>query len=277
MRFRKIYVEISNLCNLKCNFCPGTKRPGRRMSVKEFEMLLPKLRPYTDFLYFHLMGEPLCHPHLKTFLKLADDSGFKVILTTNGTLLAQHQELLLDSPSLHKINISLHAFESNDLSIPFEQYLNECFSFGKALNGEKIVVYRLWNQGGADELNESILNQMKLYFYEPWVQERQGIRIADRTYIEHGDKFDWPDLSAPEGDSKVFCYGLRDQLGILCDGTVVPCCLDHEGDLSLGNIFIEEMDSILASERAHKIYQGFSKKEAMEPLCRRCGYARRFH
>ena len=277
MRFRKIYVEISNLCNLKCNFCPGTKRPGRRMSVKEFEMLLPKLRPYTDFLYFHLMGEPLCHPHLKTFLKLADDSGFKVILTTNGTLLAQHQELLLDSPSLHKINISLHAFESNDLSIPFEQYLNECFSFGKALNGEKIVVYRLWNQCGADELNESILNQMKLYFYEPWVQERQGIRIADRTYIEHGDKFDWPDLSAPEGDSKVFCYGLRDQLGILCNGTVVPCCLDHEGDLSLGNIFIEEMDSILASERAHKIYQGFSKKEAMEPLCRRCGYARRFH
>lgn len=277
MRFRKIYVEISNLCNLKCNFCPGTKRPGHRMSVKEFEMLLPKLRPYTDFLYFHLMGEPLCHPHLKTFLKLAGDSGFKVILTTNGTLLAQHQELLLDSPALHKINISLHAFESNDLSIPFEQYLGECFSFGKALNGEKIVVYRLWNQGGADELNESILNQMKLYFYEPWVQERQGIRIADRTYIEHGDKFDWPDLSAPEGDSKVFCYGLRDQLGILCDGTVVPCCLDHEGDLSLGNIFIEEMDSILASERAHKIYQGFSKKEAMEPLCRRCGYARRFH
>ena len=138
-------------------------------------------------------------------------------------------------------------------------------------------MYRLWNQGGADELNESILNQMKLYFYEPWVQERQGVRIADRTYIEHGDKFDWPDLSAPEGDSKVFCYGLRDQLGILCDGTVVPCCLDHEGDLSLGNIFIEEMDSILASERAHKIYQGFSKKEAMEPLCRRCGYARRFH
>ena len=91
MRFRKIYLEISNLCNLKCNFCPGTKRPGHRLSVEEFKSLLPKLRPYTDFLYFHLMGEPLCHPNLKDFLNLAGEAGFKVILTTNGTLLARQQ------------------------------------------------------------------------------------------------------------------------------------------------------------------------------------------
>ena len=276
MRFRKIYLEISNLCNLKCNFCPGTKRPGRRLSVPEFQALLPKLRPYTNFLYFHLMGEPLCHPNLKEFLSIAGEYGFKVILTTNGTLLAKQQNILVQSPALHKVNISLHAFESNDLAIPFEQYLDECFCFGKAINGNKIVVYRLWNQGGADELNEPILERMKLFFPEPWVKERQGIRIADRTYIEHGDKFDWPDLSAPEGDSKVFCYGLRDQLGVLCDGTVVPCCLDHEGDLSLGNLFETDLETILASERAQKLYSGFTKREAMEPLCRRCGYARRF-
>lgn len=277
MRFRKIYLEISNLCNLKCNFCPGTKRPGRRLSVEEFSKLLPKLRPYTDFLYFHLMGEPLCHPDLETFLSLAGEAGFKVILTTNGTLLRKQKEILVQATALHKINISLHAFESNDLSIPFEQYLDDCFSFGKDVNGTKIVVYRLWNQGGADELNSSILNRMKLFFSDPWINERQGIRIADRTYIEHGDKFDWPDLSAPEGDRKVFCYGLRDQLGILCDGTVVPCCLDHEGDLALGNLFEANLDTILTSERAQNIYNGFTKREAMEPLCRRCGYARRFH
>ena len=276
MRFRKIYLEISNLCNLKCNFCPGTKRPGRRLSVEEFSELLPKLRPYTDFLYFHLMGEPLCHPNLEEFLAIANVHGFKVILTTNGTLLAKQQEILRNAPALHKVNISLHAFESNDLAIPFEQYLDDCFAFGKAMNGNKIVVYRLWNQGGADELNDSILSRMELFFPEPWVKERQGIRIADRTYIEHGDKFDWPDLSAPEGDSRVFCYGLRDQLGVLCDGTVVPCCLDHEGDLALGNLFETDLEEILLSQRAQNIYNGFTKREAMETLCRRCGYARRF-
>ncbi len=276
MRFRKIYLEISNLCNLKCNFCPGTKRPGRRLSVEEFSELLPKLRPYTDFLYFHLMGEPLCHPDLETFLALAGKAGFKVILTTNGTLLAQRKEILAASPALHKVNISLHAFESNDLVIPFTQYLDDCFAFGKAMNGQKIVVYRLWNQGGADELNDAILQRMQSFFPEPWVKERQGIRIADRTYIEHDDKFDWPDLAVPEGDDKVFCYGLRDQLGVLCDGTVVPCCLDHEGDLALGNLFQTDMETILNSARAKGIYQGFTHHKAMEPLCRRCGYARRF-
>ena len=108
-RFNKIYLEISNRCNLRCAFCPGTGRAPRAMSEEEFSSLLPKLRPWTDYLYFHLMGEPLCHPHLDRFLELAGRAGFKVILTTNGTLLAKRQELLLRSPGLYKVNISLHA------------------------------------------------------------------------------------------------------------------------------------------------------------------------
>ena len=130
-RFRKVYLEISNICNLRCSFCPGTKRAKKIMTPEEFTQLLPKLRPYTDYLYFHLMGEPLCHPNLKDYLLLAGDAGFKVILTTNGTLLAKQQNMLLTSPALHKVNISLHAFEANDLSVSFEEYLQDCFRFGQ--------------------------------------------------------------------------------------------------------------------------------------------------
>ena len=276
MRFQKIYVEISNLCNLSCAFCPGTKRLKGRMTPAEFAVLAPKLRPYSDFLYFHLMGEPLCHPQLGEFLDIAHTHGFRVIITTNGTLLARQQELLLSSPALHKVNISLHAFEANDLAVPFEEYLADCFAFGQAAKGEKLVVYRLWNQGGADAKNQAILEGLHRAFPEPWNMEHRGTRIAHRTYLEHGDKFDWPDLEAPEGSSRVFCYGLRDQLGILWDGTAVPCCLDHEGDLALGNLFRQNIEEILNSPRAKAIYEGFSKKEAVESLCRRCGYARRF-
>ena len=111
MRFAKVYLEISNVCNLSCAFCPGTRRQKRVMDEEAFASLLPKLRPYTDFLYFHLMGEPLLHPKLDTFLKLAGDAGFKVILTTNGTLLQKQQEILLNAPALHKVNISLHALK----------------------------------------------------------------------------------------------------------------------------------------------------------------------
>ena len=276
MRFRKIYVEISNLCNLRCAFCPGTCRTPGRMTPEQFAALLPKLRPYTDYLYFHMMGEPLCHPQLQEFLSLAGEAGFRVILTTNGTLLARQQELLLAAPALHKVNISLHAFEANDLAVPFSEYLQDCFRFGKGAEGNKLTVYRLWNRGGADARNAEILAAMEAYFPKPWMDEGRGIRIGNRVFLEYGEKFDWPDLQAPEGSGKVFCYGLRDQLGVLCDGTVVPCCLDHEGDLALGNLFRQEMDEILDSPRAKTIYEGFSRKAVTEPLCRRCGYARRF-
>ena len=276
MRFRKVYLEISNICNLSCAFCPGTRRPKRAMTEDDMRALLPKLRPFTDYLYFHLMGEPLCHPRLETFLELAYSHGFKVILTTNGTLLPKKQELLLSSPGLHKVNISLHAFEANDLSVPFETYLRGCFNFGKAAEGNMLISYRLWNHGGQDEKNTAILELLEQYFPKPWVQERHGIRIADRVYLEHGDKFDWPDLTAPDGGCGVFCHGLRDQIGVLCDGTVVPCCLDHEGDIALGNLFDQSLDEILDSPRARAIYDGFSQRKAAEELCRKCGYARRF-
>ena len=157
-RLRKIYLEISNVCNLHCTFCPGTRREKRFMTADEFATLLPKLRPWTDYLYFHLMGEPLCHPELAEFLRLAGDAGFKVILTTNGTLLEEKREILLNAPALHKVNISLHAFEANDLSVPFETYLSRCFSFGQAAEGKFLVVYRLWNGGGAEQRNPEILS-----------------------------------------------------------------------------------------------------------------------
>ena len=246
------------------------------MSDEEFRLLLPKLRPWTDFLYFHLMGEPLCHPNLESFLQIAGEYGFKVILTTNGTLLKKQQEILLTSNSLHKVNVSLHAFEANDLQVPFKTYLEECFTFGKAAEGQKIVVFRLWNHGGADQRNTEILTELEKAFPKPWKQARKGIRIGDQVFLEYGDKFDWPDLNAEDRGNQVFCYGLRDQIGVLCDGTVVPCCLDHEGDLALGNLFRQNLEEILATDRAKAIYEGFSNRKATEELCRRCGYARRF-
>lgn len=273
-RFQKIYLEITNRCNLRCAFCPGTKRTPAAMSREEFAALLPKLRPWTDYLYFHLMGEPLCHPLLEDFLALAGEAGFRVILTTNGTLLAARQEILLRSPALYKVNVSLHAFEANDLPIPFHRYLEDCFAFGKAAEGRTVVSYRLWNRGGADGLNREILQSMETFFPPPWREERLGPRIGQRIYLQYGDRFDWPDLEADDGGDRVSCYGLRDQLGVLCDGTVVPCCLDHEGDIPLGNLFRQDMDEILSSPRAQAVLNGFSEGKAVEELCRKCGYAR---
>lgn len=275
-RFRKVYLEISNRCNLSCAFCPGTKRRPGTMNEVHFAAALEKLRPFTDYLYFHLMGEPLCHPELEYFLAMAGQAGFRVILTTNGTLLPARQDMLLTAPALHKINISLHAFEANDLSIPFEQYAAGCVAFGQAARGQKIVVYRLWNNGGADSRNHELLQALHEGFPGAWIPGRRGTALADHVFLEPGDKFDWPDLAAPEYPGPYFCYGLRDQLGVLWDGTVVPCCLDHEGDIPLGNLFESDLEDILVAPRARALFEGFSRGQAAEPLCRRCGYASRF-
>ena len=274
-RFKKVYLEISNICNLRCSFCPGTRRKAMVMQEAEFTSILTKLRPWTDFLYFHLMGEPLCHPNLNRYLQLAADGGYKVIITTNGSLLGKCSNTLL-SNQVHKVNISLHAFEANDLAVPFDQYLMDSMSFGKMAEGRMIVCYRLWNGGGADQLNQQILDALHMAFPGEWITEPRGIRIGQKVYLEYGDKFDWPDLSAQDQGEAVFCYGLRDQIGVLCDGTVVPCCLDHDGDIPLGNLLDQDLGQILDSDRARALYTGFSCGKATEELCRKCGYARRF-
>lgn len=276
MKFRKIYLEISNICNLKCSFCPGTKRIPSIMDEHQFASLMPKLRPWSDYLYFHLMGEPLLHPKLEAFLKIAGDYGFRVILTTNGTLLSSRKDVLLHAPGLHKVNISLHSFEANDGNRSFDAYIDDCIQYAKGAEGKKLTVFRLWNQGGLDRQNQFILDHLKKAFPADWKAEPRGTRIGDRVYLEYGDKFDWPDWNAPENGERIFCYGLRDQIGVLSDGTVVPCCLDHDGCIPLGNLFETDLADILESKTAQDIYSGFSAGVAAHPYCRHCGYAKRF-
>ena len=139
---------------------------------------------------------------------------------------------------------------------------------------------RLWNLDGSlpgqNDLNAPMLEELHRAFPGEWPPVREGHKIAERTYLEFGERFEWPDLSAGEREGDAFCYGLRDQFGVLCDGTVVPCCLDHEGDLALGNLFTQPLEEILSSPRARAIYESFSGRQAREELCRKCGYARRF-
>ena len=276
MKLKKAYLEITNVCNLACSFCPGTKREKRFMSPEDFAFLAGRLRPYTDYLYLHLMGEPLLHPELEEILSRAVELGFKVVVTTNGTLLPRRGELLLSSPAVHKVNVSLQSFEANPAG-ELESYVSACAAFAQAA-GEagKLCVLRLWNQKGLDSLNEQIEGLLLRSFPKPWPESRGSLRLADRVYLEPGERFDWPDMDVEDKGERCFCYGLRDQVGVLCDGTVVPCCLDHEGDIALGDLFRQELPEIMSTQRARNIYAGFSQRQAVEPLCRRCGYARKF-
>ena len=273
---KRVYLEITNVCNLACSFCPGTRREKRFMSGEEFARLIEKLCGRTQYLYFHLMGEPLLHPLLGTFLALAGEKGFRVILTTNGTLLSARGEELLAAPALYKINLSLQSFEANEGG-NIENYVNQCARFAaRATAAGKICELRLWNRGGRESLNGEILSLLEKTFPEPWEESPRSVKLSERVFLAEDDMFDWPDREAEDRGERCFCYGLRDQVGVLVDGTVVPCCLDHEGELALGNLFEQSLEEIMSTEKSRRIYDGFSQKKAIEDLCRRCGYARRF-
>ncbi len=273
--YSRVYVEITNICNMYCSFCHGHKRPLHRMTRAEFASVLDSLCGQTEYLYYHLMGEPLTHPQLPEFLKMATGKGFRSVITTNGTLLAKRgDELIAAKP--HKVSISLHSFEQDDASV-YRRYLDDIADFAlKASQSGIIVVLRLWNRGFDGGRNQIALAHLHSRLNDPWTENTKGFRIRPRLFLEWGDRFTWPDRDAPVQGQQVFCYGLRDHFGILCDGSVVPCCLDSEGSLTLGNLFDQPLTEILNSPRARAMVEGFANRTATEDLCRRCGYAQRF-
>ena len=287
-KFKKIYIEITNVCNLSCNFCPKTNRKYKFMNREEFNYIINEIKPYTNHVYFHLMGEPLLNENIEGFFEECHKNELMVNLTTNGTLLNKNSEKLINAKSLRQVNISLHSFEANESNVELYEYINRVTDFINEAREKSDIIcaIRLWNMDneelkGANKLNLEILNLLEKnlnldFSLAEKLQETHKIKLKDKVYLNMAEKFNWPDISINSIGEEVFCHGLRNQVGILVDGTVVPCCLDSEGTIELGNVFKEPFVSILEGKRASDIYNGFSRRVAVEYLCKRCGYATRF-
>lgn len=276
----RIYMEITNRCNLACDFCHGTKRPLGAMTPENFRRIAEKLRGQTNYLYFHVLGEPLLHPQLGELLDIAGRLGFRVCLVTNGTLLQKRWEELLAAESLHKISVSLHSFEGNGGAGDLQAYLQQVWDSCVPLAERGVLcALRLWNEGAEQRYNgevEAFFSRMTGQDAEKLPRDARGNRtLLPNLFLERAKRFDWPDLQAPESGAD-FCHGLTRQLAVLWDGTVTPCCLDSEGTIALGNLFEQTLEEILQGERAAAMAAGFAARKPTEELCRRCGYARRF-
>ena len=288
-KFKKIYVEITNVCNLTCDFCPQTKRTAEFMDYDTFAKILDQIKDHTDSIYLHVKGEPLLHPDLGRFLDLCKGKGFQVNITTNGTLIHQVKEVLLTKPAVRQINFSLHSIEKTLGIQSREEYWKRILSFAKeAMQKTEIFIsLRLWNLNENSELdflqsiNRELLDLIEKEF--SWSRQKhegtlglKGVKLGERVYLNQDYQFAWPDLTLEEESRTGFCYGLRHQAAILVDGTVLPCCLDSEGVLNLGNIKENTFSEIIESERAIQIIDGFTNRQAVEELCRKCGYRKRF-
>jgi len=285
-KYKKIFIEITNICNLKCDFCPETKRQLKYMSKEDFAHVIEEVKPFANHIFFHLMGEPLLNPEIGSFLEICSKNELKVTITTNGTLLNRVKDVFLNAPALRKVSISLHSFEANEGTVTLEEYIAATMGFVIEAIGRGIVCeLRLWNKDSegiqaSNKLNLDIINMLEQllhldYSLKTELELRNNIKLQDYLFIQSADKFEWPNIERDIVDQEVFCYGLRDQFGVLVDGTVVPCCLDSEGNIALGNIFEQPIYEILNSDRARKLYDGFTGRAAVEELCKKCGFAKR--
>lgn len=285
-KFNRVYIEITNICNLNCSFCPKNNRPKTFMTTTQFEHCTNLVAPLTDNIYLHLMGEPLLHPNLQEILSIAKKYNLNVNLTTNGTLLNKNIEIL-KLGYLRKLTISLHSFEANNSSTTIDNYLQMVIESVKEINSatNTIIEFRLWNNNfenltAKNSLNNKIISTLKKAFNTKidLVSSKQNYTLQPNIFLGFDHVFDWPVNSAKNSQSEQekFCFALRTHFGILCDGTVVPCCLDSEGQLNLGNIFSEDITNILNNEKSQQIYNNFSNRKAICKLCKTCQYATRF-
>lgn len=287
-KFKKVYIEITSVCNLACSFCPQTARKANFMKPDVFESILTQVKPHTDHIYLHVKGEPLLHPKIDALLDASHAKGLKVNITTNGTLIHKAGPKILGKPALRQMNFSLHSFDGHIGSENREGYIGSILSFAKAAAASGVLIsFRLWNltqdniTNAQRQRNRETLALLESEFgldykIEERVEPGKGVKIAPNIYLNQDYEFAWPSLSAPEDDGKGFCHALRSQAGVLVDGTVIPCCLDGEGVINLGNVHTSSFSDIVEGERATSLFEGFSRREAVEELCRKCGYRQRF-
>ena len=269
MKFKKIYIEITNICNLKCSFCSKSNRKLKEMNIEDFEEILKKINNYVEYIYLHVKGEPLTHSHLDNILELTNKYNKKVCITTNGVFLKDKLEIIKKYNNIYQINISLHS-ENNRVN-----YLEDIFY--AVDNLDCYISYRFWT------LNEGQMNKKTKYYLskikEKYSKEElyDGIKLEDKTYLSLEEEFTWPSLENNYYNEIGSCYGGKTHLAILNDGTVTICCLDGEGLSNLGNIFEISLEEIINSEKYKNIIKGFNDRRVYLDICKHCSYKDRFN
>lgn len=260
--FKKVYVEITNNCNLDCSFCVKNKRDKMFIDLENFKTVLSKLKGYTEYLYFHIMGEPLLHPYINDLIDIASKD-YYINITTNGYLMKK----IKDNKNIRQINISLHSFDEK-YKKSLDEYLDDVFTaVDKLLVNNTIIKYRMW----VDSVNKSdIINRLEEKYGTKI--DSDSVKLAQNVYYEVEQEFIWPSYDNDYYSEKGSCRALRDHLGILVDGTIVPCCLDSEGIIKLGNIYKNEINDIINSDLFKEMKQGFLDDKKVHDLCRKCNF-----
>ena len=260
--YKKIYLEITNACNLKCPFCIQNNRDFKFISVNDYQTILYKLKDYTKYLYLHVSGEPLLHSNINELINIGSKD-FYINITTNGYLINK----IINNHNIRQINISLHSFHPSNC-ITLNTYLDNIINAINNLANDTYFSLRFWVN---NPYTNDIIKYLENYFNKK-IELVDGFKIIDNVFISINKEFIWPSLDNKYYKEFGTCYALKDHLGILSNGDVIPCCLDVNGVIKLGNIYNDNLDSIINSERYQHMLNGFKNNIKCEELCKHCNF-----
>ena len=171
--YKKIYLEITNNCNLDCSFCIKNNRDKKFMSLDEYKIILEKVKKYTKYLYFHVSGEPLLHPYINEFINLGSKDYF-INITTNGYLINKIQ----DNHNIRQINISLHSF-NNKYKISLDKYIGDIINVINKLKNDTYFSLRFWVDSFYNQEIIKILEKE----YNKEIKLENGFEITKNVFI----------------------------------------------------------------------------------------------
>lgn len=283
MRFGRVYIELTNICGLSCSFCPQNFTQNKTIGLDFFDSIIKQASKYTNEIVCHVMGDPLVLSNLQEYLNIIKYYSMRVMITTSGFYINKHPMHTLLHPVVRQLNISLNSFNKNDTKITLDEYLKPIFALCKdkiAHYPDTFINLRLWNidkKKSEDDFNALVFAKLSEFFEirVDYASGIKGLRLASKILLHFDNYFEWPSLSNPiYGDG--YCGGLDSHIAILSDGRVVPCCLDYEAIMELGNLHDQSLDEILKQQRVKDIRDGFACGKATEELCQRCSYKSRF-
>jgi radical SAM protein with 4Fe4S-binding SPASM domain len=283
MTFNKIYVELTNICGLSCSFCPSQKPPTNTMNIDDFESIIKQVSNYTNIITFHMFGDPLTLSNLEQYLDITHKYNLKVEIVTSGYYLNKFNPKIFLHSAIRQINFSLNSFNKNDMGMSLDEYLQYMFDICKLKLQSKanfFINFRLWNlskEKKSYSFNIEVIKKLEEYFnISINKEEKNSIRLDNKILLDFDNYFQWPSLESTNNTNGT-CYGLKSHIGILSNGDVVPCCLDCNGHIVLGNLQHNTLDFILNDKKAQNIIEGFKNNIAVEVLCKKCTFKHRFN
>jgi len=258
------------------------------MSLERFDDINAQLKPFTKELAYHIVGDPLVLSNLNEYLNISKKHELKVNITTTANNISSKYYEALMNETIKQINFSINSYNANSHKKSLDEYLNpilDFIEFAQNLKHEYFINLRIWNLDdtkSAKEFNKAVFEKVNQRFDsninidEVYENRPKNIKVARKVFFNFDEYFNWPSLENDFVSDKGFCYGLDSHFGILTSGEVVPCCLDQNACINLGNTNDSQLVDILNSKRVKDIQNGFKKGIVVEELCQKCDYRTRF-